>query len=103
MAIITRWRSPPESWWGKENIFFSGSFNPTRFSQSRLIGLALEADNPLCRNRASLICFSTVCRGLREDMGSWKIILISLPRTSRSCELFIPRMSLCPNRICPRG
>ncbi len=29
MAIMTRWRWPPESWWGKAPSRFSGSWMPT--------------------------------------------------------------------------
>src|SRR5690554_1785984 len=42
------------------------------------------APHSLCSSRVSAICFSTVCKGLREVMGSWKIMLILRPRICRS-------------------
>ena len=39
---------------------------------------------PRCTSSISPTCRSTVCSGLSEVIGSWKIIEISLPRTLRS-------------------
>ena len=38
---------------------------------------------PWCSARLSASCFSMVCSGLRLVIGSWKMKLMSLPRTSR--------------------
>ena len=37
----------------------------------------------LCSTSISPICFSIVCSGLSDVIGSWKMMVMSLPRTSR--------------------
>ena len=39
---------------------------------------------PRCSSRISAICCSIVCSGLSDVIGSWKIMVMSLPRTARS-------------------
>ena len=49
------------------------------------------------------ICCSIVCSGLSEVIGSWKIMVILLPRTWRSSFSPLARRSLPWNRISPDG
>ena len=82
MAIITRWRCPPESWCGQASSRASGSRMPTRLSSSIVRSRAGAPVSPWWIFRLSPIWRETVCRGLSEVIGSWKTKLMSLPRTS---------------------
>ena len=44
---------------------------------------AFSPVSPWWINRISLICFSIVCSGLSDVIGSWKMMVMSLPRTWR--------------------
>ena len=83
IAIITRWRMPPENWCGKLLIRFSGCGIPTMLSSS----IARERASALGSFRwatiVSTICSSMVNTGFRLVIGSWKIIAMSRPRMSR--------------------
>ena len=84
MAIIARWRMPPESWCGYSRARRSGSGMPTRRSIS--IGRAARGAprSVLVEHGASrAIWRPMVISGLSEVIGSWKIIAISRPRMRR--------------------
>ena len=49
----------------------------------RCAARAASPVSPRCSSRISPICFSIVCSGLSEVIGSWKMMVMSLPRTSR--------------------
>ena len=83
MAIITRWRIPPESWCGYSRTRRWGSGMPTRISISTALASASAAERPWCRRSVSPIWRPTVSTGFSEVIGSWKIMLISLPRIAR--------------------
>ena len=83
MAIITRWRMPPENWCGNAESRFSGLGMPTMPSSSIARLRASELVTFSCAWIVSTICSSTVSTGFRLDIGSWKIIAISRPRMSR--------------------
>ncbi len=91
MAIITRWRMPPESWWGYSLIRRSAFGMCTSFSMSTVLAMASRRPSPSCSRRASAICSPQVNTGLSEVMGSWKTMEISLPRIFRS--LFAGRVT----------
>ena len=55
----------------------------------------------LCRVTVSAICRPTVSTGFSDVIGSWKIIEISLPRTSRIAASVRPRRSRPAKRIAP--
>ena len=57
----------------------------------------------LCTSRTSLTCFSMVCSGFSEVMGSWKIMAIRLPRTARSTVSLAPSSSWPWNWMLPLG
>ena len=80
MAIITRWRMPPESWCGYSRTRRSGSGMPTSAASRPPAPRASRADSPWCSRSVSPICRPTVSTGLSEVIGSWKIIEMSLPR-----------------------
>ena len=83
MAIMTRWRMPPESWCGYSSSRVSGEGILTSRSISRARARASAALTGRCRRIASTICSPTVCTGLRLVIGSWKIIDTASPRTAR--------------------
>ena len=70
MAIITRWRMPPESWCGWRSMiaFASGmrTFSSIRSASAR----AASAEQFSCRRTASAICSPTVKTGFSEVIGS---------------------------------
>ena len=82
IAIITRWRMPPEkrcgcSW---KRDFAAGI--RTRSSRRMVSASAAARDRPRCWISASAIWKPMVSTGLRLVIGSWKIIATSLPRMS---------------------
>ena len=83
MAIITRWRMPPESWCGYSRTRRRASGMPTRFSISTARSSASFAERPWWRRSVSPICRPTVSTGFRLVIGSWKIMEMSLPRIAR--------------------
>ena len=108
MAIITRWRMPPESWCGYSCALRSGSGMCTSRSISMARSIASRFERPWWRAMASPICLPTVNSGLREVIGSWKIMEISLPRTSSisvsvASSRFRPSSRMAPPTMRPGG
>ncbi len=60
MAIITRWRMPPENSWGYERIRRSGSLMPTRSSRATARFTASRRDRWRWSLPTSASCSSTV-------------------------------------------
>ncbi len=58
---------------------------------------------PWCSRRISPICFSMVCSGLSDVIGSWKMMVMSLPRTWRISFSDSGSSSWPLNRIEPLG
>ncbi len=83
IAIITRWRMPPESWCGYWSRQRRASAMRTRSSISRARSRAACHGSLKCRTTLSAICVPMVSTGLRLVIGSWKIIAIRLPRSAR--------------------
>ena len=100
MAIITRWFMPPESWCGNAESRCSGEGMPTSARSSaarrRLCALSMSR----WAFKASISWKPTVKQGLRLDIGSWKIIAMSLPmilrrwRDERSSRLWPSKLIL---------
>ena len=84
IAIIARWRWPPESWCGQASTRRSGSGMPVLASSSIARARASARPRSACSASTSPIWAPTVCSGLSAVIGSWKIIAISPPRTARS-------------------
>ena len=72
IAIITRCRSPPESWWGYCRSRSRGLAMPTRSSSSAARVCAARRSMPSCSFSTSQIWRPTVNTGLSEVIGSWK-------------------------------
>ena len=108
IAIITRWRIPPENWCGKLLSRFSGRGIPTISRSSIARFRASTLDTFLWARIVSTICSSIVRTGLSEVIGSWKIIAMSRPRmsrtsSSRSSTMFWPSNMTRPPSIRPAG
>jgi hypothetical protein len=83
MAIITRWRMPPDSWCGYSSTRWWGMGMPTSCSISMARLRACFLFSPWCSRSDSTIWSPTVNTGFSEVMGSWKIMAMSLPRICR--------------------
>jgi hypothetical protein len=97
MAIITRCRIPPENWWGYASKRLVASGMCTFSSSWRARAFAACFDTLSCARICSTICQPIVYWGCRLESGSWKIMLISLPRLRRSCS------PLSSSRFSPRN
>ena len=83
IAIITRWRMPPENWCGYWPSRRGASEMPTIRRSSTARSRASASLIPLWMNSGSMICSPMVSTGLSEVIGSWKIIEMSRPRMAR--------------------
>ena len=93
MAIITRWRIPPENWWGYSRSRRAASGMPTRSMRSRARAARPARSRPVWARRFSSIWLRTGRTGLSAVIGSWKIIEIWPPRMPRSSRSRIVRRS----------
>jgi hypothetical protein len=93
MAIIARWRSPPDNCQAYSLRTPSGRGIPTWWSSSAARSRDCFLDSPRCNRMASPICEPTVCTGLKELMGSWKTSPMSPPRTCRISGPFAGRVA----------
>ena len=85
IAIIARWRMPPENSCGYWSIRRSANGTPTSSSSSIARFSAASSLMPsLWTSSASTIWLPTVSTGFSDVIGSWKIIAMSPPRISRS-------------------
>ncbi|MDT4833012.1 hypothetical protein FQZ97_665960 [compost metagenome] len=83
IAIITRWRMPPESWCGKRSSTLRASGMRTSSSMRSASARAAELLLPWWMRMASAIWSPAVNTGFSEVIGSWKIIAMSAPRMPR--------------------
>ena len=98
MAIITRWRIPPDISCGYWSIRLLASGIRTRSSISSVRVRAWARFMPRCRRSASPIWLPTVYTGFRLVSGSWKIIEMRSPRMSRICGSgSCSRSTTCPS------
>ena len=75
IAIITRWRMPPDSWCGYSRdapLRLGDADQAQHLDGARFVGLARS--RPWCSRSVSPICRPTVSTGLRLVIGSWKIM-----------------------------
>ena len=98
MAIMARWRMPPESWCGYSVARCSGS--GMSHKTQHLDGLAMRgrAFDVLVQAPHSAICPPIVMTGLSEVIGSWKIMEMSLPR-SRPHGLFVEAQEIDAGKL----
>ena len=81
IAIIARWRIPPENSCGYCRTRTSGRGIPTDSSSSTARSIAsCSLRSVRCARIASVICLPTRCTGFSAVSGSWKIIAIFAPR-----------------------
>ena len=99
MAIITRWRIPPESSWGYCFMRFWTLLMPTISSMdmARLAASSLETVLSWAR-RASMSWLPMVYTGLRQVMGFWKIMATLEPRMAIISALLLASTS-SPSRV----
>ena len=95
IAIIARWRMPPESWCGYSERPPLGFGNPDQAQHLDGLGpgLLLRLIGR-CRRTASVIWSPIRITGLSEVIGSWKIIEMRLPRIARICASSRPSRSV---------
>ena len=82
MAIMTRWRMPPDSWCGYSLEAPLGLGDADVVQQP--LGGGHGAPCGACRGGASsdsVICVPIFITGFSDVIGSWKIIAISVPQT----------------------
>ncbi len=108
MAIITRWRMPPESAWGKARRTDRGSGRRTASSISRQASVASARLALRWARTTSRIWLPTVKTGLRLFMGSWKIMEMRSPRSLRisvrgSFSRSRPSKRISPPSMLPGG
>ena len=97
IAIIARWRIPPENSCGYWFTRRSANGTPTSSSSAivRLVA-SLSRIPELCVTIASEIWWPIVKTGFSDVIGSWKIIAISPPRISRRSLVGSVRRSRSP-------
>ena len=88
MAIITRWRIPPDNSCGYCFRRFSGSLTPTKVSISIARSLACSLLRSVWSRIASISWFPMVNTGFKLVIGSWKIMEHFFPRNPCICFLF---------------
>ena len=84
IAIATRWRMPPESWWGYCASRCSGAGIPTAASNSMLRLVAVASSSSRCSCSVSINWVPIVSTGLSEVIGSWNTTASDRPRSLRS-------------------
>src|SRR5438067_1717915 len=92
MAIITRWRRPPESSWGYWPARRRGSGTLARSSAS----MAASIDPA-----ASATCLPTFIVGLSEVIGSWKTAPAERRRARRRSPSLVPTICRPSSRTLP--
>ncbi|RPK86314.1 hypothetical protein EES47_20960 [Streptomyces sp. ADI98-12] len=108
MAIMMRWRIPPENWCGYWLTRSAAAGMRTRSISSTAFALASLRDMPRCTVNISPSWSPTVSTGLSEESASWKIIAISAPRTLRRRSSLRgsrsrPSKRIWPPVMCPGG
>jgi hypothetical protein len=93
IAIITRWRMPPDNWCGKSSKRSAADGIRTSSSTSIARWRAASFDLSECAWIASTICRPMLCTGLSEVIGSWNTIAMRPPRSNRRSLADRPSMS----------
>src|SRR5436190_5290522 len=101
IAIITRWRIPPEYWCGYDPSRLSASGIEAFSSRTFACSSAFAQGVPRCRWIGSATCRPTVSDGFSELIGSWKIIAMRSPRTPRIAASSTFSRSRPSNRTSP--
>ena len=100
MAIMARWRIPPEYWCGK--CFLCSGEIPTRSSNSETRAFnTAPFVNGLCLMMASAIWSPTERTGLSAFIAPWKTIEILFQRTASISSSVSAVSSVSPNQTSP--
>ena len=91
IAIMTRWRCPPESWCGCWSTRRSGSGICTWRSSSTARSRAAAGVSARWARSPSTICAPTRITGFSELIGSWKIMPMCRPWRRRQAAGASPR------------
>ena len=102
-AIITRCFMPPDNWNGYSVRRRCGSGMPTRCSHSSASAAAAAPLATAWRSSTSTIWSPQVMTGFRLSAGSWKIMPMRRPRTSRIAYSGSASNSVPPCRTLPSG
>ena len=94
MAMVTRWRMPPESWWGYSPKRCAGSGMPTDARRATAVSLASRLSIRRWWVSDSVIWWPIFITGLSEVIGSWKTMAISAPQMSPIWFWSYPMMSV---------
>ncbi len=108
MAIMMRWRMPPDISCGYCCNRRPGAGMRTSCISRSAVAHAAFFGMSRWRRSGSAICAPIFISGFSDVIGSWKIIAISLPHTSRIAARESPPISLpsnrtLPERMVPRG
>ncbi len=106
MAIMTRWRIPPESWWGYSFARCAAAGILDRARSGTTCAATSAGSKTLCADMASSTCARMRMSGLSELMASWKLIATRSPRMRRSASSSMsstsrPSMTILPVTIRP--
>jgi len=101
MAIITRWRMPPDSSCGNCFSRLSASEMRTAFSASMARWRASAGDRLVWASMDSMSWRPIDSTGFSEVIGSWKIMAMRLPRMRRICRSLSRARSVSPRRMAP--
>ena len=93
MAIIARWRMPPESWCGYCLTRCGACAISTSSRYSIAFLFASRQPARPCATSTSAICSPMVVTGLSAESGSWKIMEMPPPRTLRMYDSGLPSNS----------
>ncbi len=83
MAMTTRWRIPPESWWGYSCRRWCGEGRRTSLSSSSARSRAAARSMRSWARTASVTWAPMRIVGFSDRDGSWKTIAMSAPRCRR--------------------
>ena len=84
IAIMMRWRCPPDSWCGNESYMRAGSGRCTCSIIARMRALRSAGASCVCSASTSSICTPQRMTGFSAVIGSWKIMPMRVQRNSRS-------------------
>ena len=101
MAMVTRWRMPPDSWWGYSPRRCTGAGMPTWVRRSIAAPLASDLLMPRWKRIDSVSAAPIFLTGFSDVIGSWNTIAISRPQKCFDCCLFIVVVSTPLNRTVP--
>ena len=92
---------PPDISCGYDENRFSASGIFTAFSNATAVSRASDLDMSRWKRSDSVIWLPIFMTGFSAVIGSWKIMAISSPHSSRYCESLRPEISVPSKNTCP--